>query len=79
MSQPSLITPHMERVFEKYRQEGREQILAYLTQKGVIRETMIGTLAAHLVETPKDPSIWPIIDLPKDIAAWVPKKEETND
>jgi hypothetical protein len=69
---------HQEAVREHYRQQGREQLLAYLIQKGIIRESMIGGYVAHLVETQPD-DVWPRIDLPQDLTAWQPKKEEEND
>lgn len=68
-------TPHMERVFEKYRQEGRQQMLAYLIEQGIIRESMLGAYAARLVED-QPAEAWPIIDLPKDLATWQPKEKK---
>lgn len=70
-------TPHAEKVYEKYRQEGREQMLAFLVQKGVVRESMLGAYAANTFTDFEDR--WHVIDLPKDLTAWQPKKEENND
>lgn len=70
-----MTTPHAQAVYEKYRQEGRQQVLAFLIEQGIIRESMIGGFVAHLVETPAD-NVWPRIDLPQDLTTWKPKEKE---
>lgn len=73
---------HQEAVREHYRKQGREQVLAFLVQKGVVRESMFGdgfvAVAEYLPEG-EDTLDWKAIDLPKDLTAWQPKKEEEND
>lgn len=73
-----LTTPQTERVRENFRQQGRQQVLDFLIEQGIVRESMLGGYVAHLVETQPD-DVWPRIDLPKDLTAWQPKKEEEND
>ena len=69
-----MTTDHAQRVYEKYRQEGREQVLAFLIENGFIRESMLGGFVARLVDTPPE-NVWPLIDLSKDISTWQPKEK----
>ena len=71
-----MTTDHAQRVYEKYRQEGREQMLAFLIEQGFIRESMLGGFVARLVDTPPE-NVWPLIDLPKDISTWQPKEKKS--
>ena len=67
---------HAENVREFYRKQGREQVIAFLLERGVIRTSMLDGYVARLADTPADGS-WPIIDLPTDLTAWQPKEKKS--
>ena len=54
----------------------RERLLAFLLEKGIIRESMCGDGFVAVAEyLPEGESTldWKAIDLPKDLNAWEPK------
>lgn len=66
------VTPHAHRVHEFYRNQGRQQVLDYLIEKGIIREAMF---FAGFVAMPVDGE--PVaVDLPSNVDTWQPKEKK---
>ena len=48
----------------------RARIISYLTEKGILRESMFGdSLVARMADSPESEDVWPILDLPADLGA----------